>query len=198
MKFIIKDYRSLFFILILSGLLVAGCKEGDGDADYGFAYIYMPQATVSGGLNNHYPVPSGAGVSTYNFKEENSQIHIYLGILRSGLISGASGFTVNVSASSILTEEAIASGEIASAMALPAALYTLPDKATVEPGQSSASFFLSVDNSILTDDAYAGKNLVLAVEISNPTQYELSDQNTSVVVVIDVEALKEREEEPED
>ncbi len=198
MKFIIKNHRFLFFILILSGLLIAGCKEGDGDANYGFAYIYMPQATVSGGLNNHYPVPSGAGVNTYNFKEDNGKIHIYLGVLRSGLFSGAPGFTVNVSASSVLTEEAIASEEIASAMALPTALYTLPDKATVEPGQSSTSFFLSVDASILTDDTYAGKNLVLAVEISNPTRYELSDQNTSVVVVIDIEALKEREEEPGD
>ncbi|NDV82488.1 DUF1735 domain-containing protein [Bacteroides sp. 51] len=188
MKFAIYN-RFIFAVMMLCAIVVAGCEEGDGDADYGFAYVYIPQATASGGLNNHYPVPSGSGENTYNFKVEGGKLNIYLGVLRSGLISGASGFTVDVAVSSTMTEEAVTSGGINNAQALPSGLYTLPDKATVQAGKESTSFYLSVDINALKGGAYAGKNLVLAVEIANPTHYELSDENTSVVVVIDVDAV---------
>ena len=42
-------------------LVLIGVEEGDGDADYGFGKVYMPQAVSTGGLNNSYAVPSGGG-----------------------------------------------------------------------------------------------------------------------------------------
>lgn len=32
-------------------LLAASCGKGDGDAEYGNSFVYIPQATQSGGLN---------------------------------------------------------------------------------------------------------------------------------------------------
>lgn len=193
MKLIVNNKRLVLAFMSLCTLMfiVEGCQKGDGDLDYGFGYIYIPQATVSSGLNNHFPVPSGAGKDTYNFKEENGKLNIILGVLRSGKISNAPGFTVDIMISSVMTEEAVASGEIVNALALPASLYEMPDKVTVEPGKNSAPFYLSIDINALMDGTYDGKNLVLALGIANPTNFELSDENRSVLVVVDVDALRD-------
>lgn len=193
MKLIIKDIKLALATIGLCTLMIVvqGCEKGDGDLDYGFAYIYIPQATVSGGLNNHYPVPGGAGENTYNFKEENGKLNVILGVLRSGKIANAPGFTVDIATSSNLTEDAVDSGAIPNAMALPASLYEIPGNVTVDPGKNSTAFYLSININALMDGSYDGKNLVLAVGISNPTNFELSDENTSVVVVINVNDLRE-------
>lgn len=193
MKSIIKNIKLAVAFIGLSTfiLLVAGsCQKGDEDLDYGFGYIYIPQATVSSGLNNHYPVPSGSGENTYNFKEENDKLNVILGVLRSGKITNALGFTVDIVTSSNLTDDAVSSGTISNAMALPASLYEIPKNVTVNPGKDSAAFYLSVDINALTDGTYDGKNLVLAVSISNPTNFELSDENISVLVIINVDAIR--------
>ncbi|MCL2512017.1 MAG: DUF1735 domain-containing protein [Bacteroidales bacterium] len=174
-------------------MILAGCKEGDGEADYGFGYVYMPQASFTG-VDNHYPVPSGNGINTYNFvvSEGKDKLNIILGVSRSGKITNAGGFSVNVRVSPAETDEVIVSGEIENAMALPSGMYQMPDLVTVEAGKNSASFYLSVDVNQLKNNTYDGSNLVLAVEISNPTNnFELAEMNTSVVVVIDVDAIQE-------
>lgn len=187
---IIVKYRVIAIVFVL--FIFAGCRKGDGDSDYGFGYVYMPQASFTG-VNNHYPVPAGNGVNTYNFmvSEAKDKLNIILGVSRSGKISDAGGFSVNIGVSSTKTDEAIALGEIENAIALPSGMYQIPDKITVEAGKNSASFYLSVDINQLMNSTYNGHNLILAVEISNPTDFELADDNTSVVVVIDVEAIRE-------
>lgn len=192
MKLIVKNKRSVFACMALCTLIniMVGCQEGDGNLDYGFGYVYIPQATVSGGLNNHYRIPSGAGSDTYNFREESGKLNIILGVTRSGKISNAAGFTVDVVVSSTLTQEAVSSGSIANAVALPSSMYEISDKVTVNPGSNYAAFYLSVNINALMDSMYNGKNLVLAVGISNPTKFELSEKNTVVLVVIDVNAVR--------
>jgi len=189
MKFFIKNNRFVLAILMFCSVIMAGCEEGDGDADYGFGYVYMPQATVSGGLNNHYPVPSGGGISTYNFIEKDGKVNIFLSVLRSGKISGAAGFTVDVAVSQAETERIISSGEVSNGIVMPSGMYELPNKVTVEPGKDAATFYLSLDVEQLSHYTYIGKELVLVVGINNPTHYELSDENTSTVVIVDVDAL---------
>lgn len=189
MEFIIKNNKSILAFVMLCFVFMTSCTDGDGDADYGYAYIYIPQATTSGGLNNHYNVPSGAGENTHNFAVENGKLNIYLSVLRSGKVTDASGFTVDVVASATKTNEAVNSGKVSNAVALESNLYTLPSKVTVSSGKESASFFLSLDVDTLKKAIYSGKNLALVVEIANPTHYQLSDQNTSVIVVIDVDAM---------
>lgn len=193
MESIVKKIKYVFAVIVtISTMLLAGCQEGAGDADYGFGYIYIPQATFTG-LNNHFPVPGGAGVNTYNFKVDTlangtpDKLQIILGVYRAGKISDAGGFTVNVDVLSAMTDEAVT--EIDDSLPLPQSMYSIPNKAGVEAGTNSVSFYLTVNVNQLTDVNYAGKKLVLAVGISNPTSYELAEDNTSVVVVIDVDAI---------
>ena len=198
MKLIAKNRKTVFALAVICTLMMTGCQEGDGDADYGFPYVYIPQATFTG-LNNFYPVPGGSGdYSTLTYKVEKqgntpTTLNVLLGVLRSGKFSDAGGFTVNVDVLSGMTSEMIASGEITDAVALPSSMYTIPNKVSVESGSNNASFYLSVDIGKLMDGTYNGKNLVLAVGISNPEpkNFLLSETNTSVVVIIDVDAMRD-------
>lgn len=49
----------LSVIAAMSAMLAVSCQKGDGEADYGNSLIYIPQATVSAGIDNYYNVPSG-------------------------------------------------------------------------------------------------------------------------------------------
>ena len=86
------------FVLFLASVCMMGFAacDGDGDADYGFGKIYMPQAMQSGGLNNSYAVPSGDGEYTYNFRVTAGYVKAVLGVTRSGKLSDARGFSVSV------------------------------------------------------------------------------------------------------
>lgn len=174
----------MFVFVVLFALVQTGCEKGDGDADCGYGKIYITQATIADG---NYSVPAGGGKDTYNFVVENGKLNIYLGVLRSGKISDAPGFTVGVAVSQTMTDAA-ASG--ANTIAMPSSLYTLPGKVTVPSGNNSAVFFLSVDVDVLMDGTYDGKKLVLALTIGAPTNFELNDADTSVVVILDVDAMR--------
>jgi len=163
-----------------ASLLSLSCQKGDGDADYGNQYIYMPQATVSGGIDNYYYVPTGQE-NTANYSIKDGQVNVFLGVLRSGKTAINSAYSVTV-----LTDEQLSS-KAASALGaqmLSSSAYTLPSKADVKDGETGTAFTLSVQQSALKSGKY-----VVAVRIDNPTRYELSKNNTSVVVVIDSDAL---------
>ena len=193
MELFVRNIRLTFAVIVaIVAMIFAGCEEGDGDADFGFAHIYMSQATYTG-LDNTYPVPGGAGENTFNFKVETlpngnpDKLQIILGVTRSGKISGAKGFTVNVYVLQI-TDDTL--GELGDNVErMPSTMYTLPDRATVEAGTNSSAFYLTVDVAQLTSIVYSGKRLVLAVGISNPTEYELAENNTYVIVDVDVDAM---------
>jgi len=187
MDFIVKNTRFVLAFTALFSLAVASCGKGDGEADCGLAFVYMPQATITGS-SNQYPVPSGDGTHTYNFKLEGGKLNIILGVLRSGKFDNPQGFSVNIQVSSAETDNAVAL--IDNAVALPSNIYQMPNKVTVEDGNSSATFYLSVDVNQLLNGTYDGKQLVLAVEMGEPTHYNRAEQNTSVVVVIDVDAMR--------
>ena len=194
MEFIVKNKKLVFTFLVLCALVLASCQKGDGDADYGFNYVYMPQATYTG-TNNFYPIPGGSGdYSSLNYKidKQGNKINILLGVIRSGKLENASKLTVNVGVLADVTNQMVASGEISNALAMSSSIYTIPNTASIEADNNSCSFNLSVDINKLMDGTYNGKNLVLAVGISNPNpaKYELSDSNTSVVVIIDVDAMR--------
>ena len=112
--------KLILLIAFLCTCAFAAC-EGDGDADYGFGKVYMPQAVSTGGLNNSYAVPSGGGDYTYNFRVENGTVRIILGVIRSGKLSDKKGYTVDVYTSAEDTAAAVSAfgGE-----AMPEGLYT--------------------------------------------------------------------------
>jgi len=169
----------LSLLLILS--IFSSCKKGDGDQDYGFPYIYMPQAMLSGGLDNYYNVPSGGGEYTYNFKVENGKLNIILGVLRSGKLPNEA-YSVNVSAEAPSSSVLAAVGGIV----MPSTLYTLPQKVDVSADKSGESFYLSIDSNTLSSATYAGKKLVLTISINSPSKFELAETGTDVVVIVDV------------
>lgn len=175
-------------ILLISLLILTisySCQEGDGDQDYGLAYIYMPQAMVSGGLDNYFNVPSGGSEYTYNFKVQDGKLNVILGVLRSGKLPNKA-YSVTVTAS-------VPSSNILSAIggvAMPSSIYSLPQEVNVPSDQSGGTFYLSIDADALNSNVYNGKKLVLIVAVSNPSNFELAEEGTSVAVVIDVDDIK--------
>ena len=175
----------------------ASCEENDATRDYGFAKLYIPQATVTG-LDNSYPIPLGpfGQNSVYTCKYDNGTgiLDIEVGVIRSGYYAEQKGYSVDLKASDTETADKLAAYSEAGTPAaeLPAAVVTVPSKITVPAGQSGEAVYVSVDlkalalqkTSLWVTDKY--KLLVLGLEISNPTEYELADNNTSVVIVLDL------------
>lgn len=180
--------RYIYKLLVLSVCCVSiiyGCEKGDSDLDYGDVYIYIAQATTSGGLDNTLMVPSGSGVDTYNFKVDDQQLMVYLSVTRSGKISNIKDFSVEVSTDDTLVQEVVAS--IEGAVGLSAADYSLPDSVTVSGKNNYSTFMMTIPKSLL--EANLGNKLVAGVKISSPSMYKLSDKNTSVAIVIDVDLI---------
>ncbi|GHT17766.1 hypothetical protein AGMMS49573_10090 [Endomicrobiia bacterium] len=169
----------------------SSCDEGEGSDDYGFGYIYMPQATVTGGLNNNYYVPAGEGVYTYNFKIDvgKKELQIILGVLRAGVIANAE-YSVDIIARTDTTNQILAEGLVENGIAFPQNLYSLPSKITVPKSKSGDSFYMTVSTDALKNDAYTDKKLVLAVAVRNPTHFELAPENTNTVVILDVNTIR--------
>lgn len=168
------------------------CEKGAGMDDYGLAYIYMPQATVSGGLNNNYYVPSGEGIYTYNFKidADKDEFQILLGVLRSGKLSNAA-YSVDIVARLDTTLQILSEGLVENGMLFPENMYSLPPKVSVAANKNSESFYMTVPlSALLNDNAYTDKKLVMTVGLANPSHFELSATNTSVVVILDVNAVR--------
>ncbi len=186
-KFIKINYLFLLFILC-SGLIYTACNEEK--MEYGEAFIFMPQATTTGGVNTLYSIPSGGGEMTYNFKAENGKINIVLGVMRSGTFAGED-FTVNVVTLKDETDKLIESGAVRNAVAMPEGIFTLPSQVTVE-NSNEATFYLSVDSVTLINDlAYTGQNMVVTVGLANPSKYELAEKNTFANVILSVDAIRD-------
>ena len=191
MKTIIK------LLPVLALFVFASCEENDATRDYGFAKVYIPQATVTG-LDNSYPIPLGPlnQNSVYACKYDNAggQLSIEVGVIRSGYFAVQKGYSVDLSVSDSETADKLAAYAAAGTPAaeMPAAVVTVPSKITVPDGQNGNSVYVGVDmkalalqkSSLFVTDKY--KLLVLGLEISNPTEYELSEKNTSVVIVLDL------------
>ncbi len=184
--------KNAFYItVVLIAGVFASCQKGDGNVQYGYTYVYMPQATATGGLNRNYLVPSGAGISTYNFQIDslNHKLNVILGVLRSGKQS-AGGYSVDVIADKDTTNQLIAANTIANGVLLPDNTYTLPSKVIVPAGQNYANFFLSVNAADLNAAAVTGKNLVLTIRIANPSNYMLNTKYSKTVVIINANTIR--------
>jgi hypothetical protein len=90
-----------------------------------------------------------------------------------------------VSTDDTLVQEVVAS--IEGAVGLSAADYSLPDSVTVSGKNNYSTFMMTIPKSLL--EANLGNKLVAGVKISSPSMYKLSDKNTSVAIVIDVDLI---------
>ena len=198
MEYIIKNKRTAFafqVFAVLLAVLLAGCVKSYNEDDVGFAKIYIPQATITG-LDNSYPIPRGAfGINTsYTCYYGDGKLNIALGVVRSGSFATQKGFSVNVAMSQEDTSEKLSkmAEDGDDAIQLPSGVYTIPGSVSVEAGKNTGTFYMSVDMRALASQSAsiegdgAWKKLALGVKISNPTEYELAEKNTSIVVVIDL------------
>ncbi len=173
----------LSVIAAMSAMLAVSCQKGDGEADYGNSLIYIPQATVSAGIDNYYNVPSGGAENTLNFGTTETDVDIYLGVMLSGKKAG-SGFSVNIVEDS---EASIFAAAALGATVLPSSAYELPSVVNVASGRNSGTFSLVLHKEFVMEN---DGTCVLALRLADPSAYKLSSKATSVVVVIDVDYLK--------
>lgn len=169
------------FSIVAASLLTISCTKGDGEADYGNQFVYIPQATASGGIDNIYNVPSGGGENTYNFSVAGDNVNVFLGVMVSGK-AAVDAFTVNVESDDAAAK---AKADELGAKVLPSSAFTLPSKVEVGQGKNGTTFNLSIQKSAIV----SGEVFVSAVRISNPSKYQLSEKNTEVLVVIDCTSL---------
>lgn len=185
----------LFLALAAMTFTFASCEPGDAEKDYGFPKIYIPQATVTG-LDNTYPIPNGPldQNKSYVCNFKDGKLNIALGVVRAGAIAKEKAFTVDLRVSEPETERKIAEyeGKDTPVAKLPVDLCSIPGKISVTAGENTGTCYVTIDlaalssqaSSLTVDGSY--KLLVLGLEISNPTEYELAESNTSVVIVLDL------------
>ncbi len=183
------------YYLIIVVVLVVGaysCQKDDSKLPYGISKIYMPQAIQqSGGVNNQDPVPSGTDSSTYNYTldAKDSQLDVILGASLSG--PSAAAYTVGIQVDNDTIQQMLASGvfDTATYMLMPASMYTIPTSLTVPQGAGSGTFNVAVNIGALKAASLAGKYLLLAVSIVNPTTYSLDTALSTTIVVMNVNSL---------
>lgn len=178
-------YRIFSIIAALSTLLAVSCQKADGEVEYGNTLIYMPQASVSGGIDNYYRVPSGDAENTANFRADEQNVYIYLGVLRSGKQKGEA-FSVDVTVNDAASN---AAASALSAVVLGTDKYELPANVSVEAGKNAVSFNLTISKETLA--SLGNKTYVLAVELANPSKYELGAMKQTVIV-LNAKALLEK------
>jgi hypothetical protein len=68
-------------------------------------------------------------------------------------------------------------------------MYTLPARVEGSQGTRAGVFKLSIDHKALKAAAYAGKFLLVAVRLANPTTYPLNVPLSSAIVVIEASKM---------
>ena len=148
------------------------------------------------GMDNSYPIPNGPldQNKTYVCNFEDGKLNIALGVVRAGALAKEKAFSVDLKVCDSETARKIAEydSKDVPAAELPVNLCTIPGKISVKEGENTGTCYVTVDlktlagqaSSIVTDGKY--QLLVLGLEIANPTEYELAESNTSVVIVLDL------------
>ncbi len=189
----------LFLAFAAMAFIFAGCEPSDATKDYGFPKIYIPQATITG-MDNSYPIPNGpiGQNSKYVCNYKDGKLNIALGVVRAGYLAKEKAFTVDLGVSQSETEKKLAEldSKGTPAAALATSLCTIPAKISVAEGENTGTCYVSIDlqelakdKASITETTAEGdvyKQLVLGLEISNPTEYELAESNTSVIIILDL------------
>jgi hypothetical protein len=175
--------KAILYACALLTLVSTGCDKGDGDKEYGYAYVMMPQSQR---LEGYYNVPGGSEKNTRNYIVEEDKVLVCLGVLRSGNVADEA-FSVELTTPETPVGDFIYDGIIPGAEAMPASLYTLPSKVDVASGSNASEFYMELDRAQLAGNA--GKTFVLCIELANPTRYKLAREAYRTMVVVRVDDL---------
>lgn len=169
-------------LTVCLSLLIAtlfSCGEADSEKEWGSALIYMPQATYG---DNKYVVPNDGTALQYNqnYAVSGDRVNVFLGVYRSGL-AALGAYSVKISSG-----DARQTGYTR----LPEGVFTLPEQVSVTSGNREKTFYLSVDLNFLRSNK--GTNYSLAVSLSEPTNYALNTDISTVFVLINTTLLLEK------
>ena len=180
---------SAIILTFLASVMLLSCEKNDKDLDYGDPKIFIPQSLTSGS-NLNYFVPKGLDSASRNYiiDFKNNQVNVLLGVYRSGKVKDDS-YSVSISTRPDTVSTLIANNILTNTVLLPEGLYKLPSSVTVPDGKNAASFYLSINSSLLKAN-YSGKRVALAIAASNASRYSLNAVNNKVIVIVDVNALK--------
>jgi len=191
-----KRFKNRTLQLTIAILMLVGfnaCEQDDSAKDYGDSLIYMPQSVnFSLGLNAIYPVPASSnGVSptgsNYTVDEQNGKIKIMLGASLSGTVRGA--YTVDIKVNQDTVRQLLEAGTLGeNYLAMPATSFTLPAQLVVSES-GDGTFYLEVDNKLIVNPDYFGKHLVLAVQLVNPSKYNLDAKKALTIVDLNIAGL---------
>lgn len=183
---IITKKKSIGLSAVVVLLTIMSCDVADSEKEWGVSLVYMPQAVLhSGGADNNYYVPSSTNEWDQNYHVEDDIISVVLGVYRSGLES-FSAFSVDVVVKPDIVDQLIGDGIISNAAHLPDEAYNLPSNVSVSSDDRESIFYLEIDRAKLLEDYpdVSDNNLVLAVAIENPSQYELNHELSTTIVII--------------
>jgi len=166
--------KIIVVFLVLVSVCFVSCEKQDNEKDWGYAKIYMPQAIST--YNVTY-----AKTSNFTIDSVNNKINIHLGIIRSAT-QEAKAFTVELSTNNDTINSLINNKILTNTQLLPAECYSLPTTITVPDGKTETTFYLAVDKGKLI--TFAGKNVAVAVRISNPSLYELNTALSTTIINI--------------
>jgi hypothetical protein len=197
MKIFIKKLEAISLFLIF--ILFMSCGDKEASKPFGNTVVFIPQSTVTGGVNLNYLVPSvnSLDTNTNNFKVDTlgNKVNVFLGVTCSGKQQALNGYSVNVSTRTDTINQLITNGLIKVApnaaktvVLLPATAYTLPTSVVVPSQAYATGFYLSINTTMLK--TYAGQKVALCVVITSPSMYTLSTVNNQVIIIIDVDSLK--------
>lgn len=184
--------------LFIFTFTITSCNKNDNNhLAFGYEYVYMPQSLQSGGINLNYLVPNPNDVNSatqnYVIDTAGNRLDVILGVSRSGMQAGST-YTVSVNTNPDTVNEAIAGGLLQispdqndSVVLLPDKSYSMPSTVSVPAGNTSATFYLSINIDQLK--TFSGKKVAMAVNISNPSKYKLNTAQSEAIIIIDVNAL---------
>ncbi|MDD4970496.1 MAG: DUF1735 domain-containing protein [Paludibacter sp.] len=176
-KYTKKIFFLVFFTICFSLCFInTSCVQQDSDIEWGNTKIFIPQAF---GVT-YYAVPTG---SNYSIDSINGKIIIPLGVSRSGTQKYET-FSVDLSVNNDTINSLITSGSLTNIILLPSGTYIIPKKVTIDSGNRDHTFYLSLDKASLS--ALTGQKLAVAVNISNPSKYEINKSLSTIIVVIDL------------
>jgi hypothetical protein len=182
----------LLTAIFLTSVFFSACDKADSELEYGFPLIYMPQSTMfSGGLSNNYQVPGGSTIHpNYSIDDATGNVNIILGVYRAGL-QELEQFTVEIYSRVDTVNQIVTDGIVTNGALLPADLYSFPSTATVTGGSRETTFHLTLDGAKLNSNypELAGKTLIVAIGLRNPSKYKLNEALATTVVLINANSF---------
>jgi hypothetical protein len=175
--------KAILYACALLTLVSTGCDKGDGEKEYGYPYVMMPQSQR---IEGYYYVPGGSEEFTRNYIVEADKVLVCLGVLRSGNVADEA-FSVDITTPQTPADDFIYDGIVPGAELMPESLYTLPSKVDVASGSNATEFYMELDRAQLAGNA--GKTFVLSIELANPTRYKLAREAYRTMVVVNVDEL---------